>query len=64
MASTVGGDTETENNAGDTPLLVAIKNGDQNLVNVLLEASCNVTHTNNLGTHVVLIEPNVTLSVR
>jgi hypothetical protein len=31
---------------------------------VLLEASCNVTHTNNLGTHVVLIEPNVTLSVR
>ena len=44
-----GADTEAENRAADTALLLAIKNGDQNLVNVILESYCNVMHTNKQG---------------
>ena len=44
-----GANTELENKAGDTPLLVALKNSDQSMVNEILEAHCNVMHTNRAG---------------
>jgi ankyrin repeat protein len=37
------------NNVGDTPLTVAVANGDVTCVNIMLEAACHVNHPNRAG---------------
>ena len=45
----IGADTETQNSAGETPIIIASQNGDTACVNILLEAACNVNHISHKG---------------